>query len=70
MADEVDITQLLANYLPSHGFRVSQVHHGDALIQLMERDPADLLRECPALLQWFPDHSMQWNFPNQILHAS
>jgi two-component system OmpR family response regulator len=41
--DEADITQLLANYLPSHGFRVSQVHHGDALIQLMERDPADLL---------------------------
>lgn len=41
--DEVDITQLLANYLPTHGFRVSQVHHGAALIQLMERDPADLV---------------------------
>jgi two-component system OmpR family response regulator len=41
--DEVDITQLLANYLPTHGFRVSQVHHGEALIQLMERDPADLV---------------------------
>lgn len=41
--DEIDITQLLANYLPAHGFRVSQVHHGDALIQLMERDPADLV---------------------------
>lgn len=41
--DEVDITQLLANYLPAHGFRVSQVHHGEALIQLMERDPADLV---------------------------
>lgn len=41
--DEVDITQLLASYLPAHGFRVSQVHHGDALIQLMERDPADLV---------------------------
>lgn len=41
--DEVDITQLLANYLPAHGFRVSQVHDGDALIELMERDPADLV---------------------------
>lgn len=41
--DEIDITQLLANYLPAHGFRVSQVHQGDALIQLMERDPADLV---------------------------
>lgn len=41
--DEVDITQLLADYLPAHGFRVSQVHDGDALIELMERDPADLV---------------------------
>jgi len=41
--DEVDITQLLANYLPAHGFRVSQVHDGDALTELMERDPADLV---------------------------
>ncbi len=40
--DEADITQLLANYLPAHGFRVSQVHDGEAFIQLMERDPADL----------------------------
>lgn len=41
--DEADITQLLANYLPAHGFRVSQLHQGEALIQLMERDPADLV---------------------------
>lgn len=41
--DEVDITQLLANYLPAHGFRVSQVHHGEALMQLLERDLADLV---------------------------
>ncbi|WP_439590333.1 response regulator [Hydrogenophaga sp.] len=41
--DEVDITQLLANYLPAHGFRVSQVHHGKDLVELMERDPADLV---------------------------
>lgn len=41
--DEVDITQLLANYLPAHGFRVSQVHRGEALIQLLERDLADLV---------------------------
>ncbi|RYF83731.1 MAG: response regulator transcription factor [Comamonadaceae bacterium] len=41
--DEVDITLLLANYLQGHGFRVSQVHKGGALMTLMETDPADLV---------------------------
>src|SRR3954467_912844 len=36
--DEVDITQLLAAYLGNHGFRVSQVHSGKALMELMARD--------------------------------
>ncbi|NVM90128.1 DNA-binding response OmpR family regulator [Variovorax sp. SG517] len=41
--DEVDITLLLANYLQSHGFRVTQVHDGRALMSLMGADPADLV---------------------------
>jgi two-component system, OmpR family, response regulator len=41
--DEVDITLLLANYLQGHGFRVTQVHNGRALMTLMETDPADLV---------------------------
>ena len=41
--DEVDITQLLANYLQMQGFRVSQVHNGRALLELMARDPAALV---------------------------
>ena len=41
--DEIDITLLLANYLQSHGFRVTQIHNGRALIALMETDPADLV---------------------------
>jgi two-component system OmpR family response regulator len=41
--DEVDITQLLASYLQSHGFRVTQLHDGRALMSLMAADPADLV---------------------------
>ena len=41
--DEVDITQLLANYLQSHGFRVTQLHDGASLMKLMCSDPADLV---------------------------
>lgn len=41
--DEVDITQLLANYLQSHGFRVTQLHDGPSLMMLMGSDPADLV---------------------------
>ena len=36
--DETDITQLLATYLASHGFRVSQLHSGAALMDLMAVD--------------------------------
>jgi len=41
--DEADITQLLANYLAGHGFRVSQVHSGAALMALMARDAPALV---------------------------
>jgi two-component system OmpR family response regulator len=41
--DEIDITQLLANYLQSHGFRVTQLHNGPSLMALMDSDPADLV---------------------------
>jgi len=41
--DEVDITQLLANYLGGQGFRVSQVHQGRALDALMSLDPPSLV---------------------------
>ena len=41
--DEVDITQLLAGYLKGHGFRVSQVHTGRALMELMPQDPPELV---------------------------
>jgi two-component system, OmpR family, response regulator len=41
--DEVDITTLLASYLQTHGFRVSQVHSGAALLELMSRDAPTLV---------------------------
>jgi two-component system OmpR family response regulator len=41
--DEVDITQLLANYLKGHGFRVTQLHDGAALMALMASDPPALV---------------------------
>ncbi|MFG6458759.1 winged helix-turn-helix domain-containing protein [Pelomonas nitida] len=41
--DEVDITQLLAGYLSVQGFRVSQVHSGRALLELMASDPPALV---------------------------
>jgi two-component system, OmpR family, response regulator len=41
--DEVDITALLATYLQGQGFRVSQLHSGSALFELMERDSAALV---------------------------
>jgi two-component system OmpR family response regulator len=37
--DEVDITRLLGTYLQSHGYRVTQIHSGGALMQLMAEDP-------------------------------
>jgi DNA-binding response OmpR family regulator len=41
--DEPDITQLLANYLQSQGFRVSQLHDGAALMALMAADTPQLV---------------------------
>ena len=41
--DEVDITRLLAGYLESQGFRVTQLHAGRALLDLMRTDPPALV---------------------------
>jgi two-component system OmpR family response regulator len=41
--DEVDITRLLATYLSSHGFRISQFHSGHALMAAMPTDPPALV---------------------------
>jgi DNA-binding response OmpR family regulator len=41
--DEVDITLLLANYLQGHGYRVTQLHNGRALMALMPHDPPALV---------------------------
>jgi len=41
--DEPDITQLLAGYLATQGYRVTQVHAGRDLMALMERDPPGLV---------------------------
>ena len=41
--DEVDITLLLANYLRGHGYRVTPVHNGRSLMELMPVDPPALV---------------------------
>ena len=41
--DEVDITVLLAGYLQSHGYRVTQLHNGRSLMALMPSDPPALV---------------------------
>ena len=41
--DEVDITQLLAGYLQNQGFRVTQLHNGRSLMDLMPKDPPALV---------------------------
>jgi two-component system OmpR family response regulator len=41
--DEPAITLLLAGYLQSHGYRVSQLHDGAALLQVMRNDPPQLV---------------------------
>ena len=41
--DEVDITRLLGGYLLGHGYRVSQLHSGGSLLQLMEEDTPALV---------------------------
>ena len=41
--DEAAITTLLANYLRDHGYRVSALHDGAALMALMRSDPPALV---------------------------
>ena len=41
--DEVDITELLAGYLRSHGYRVTPLHNGRSLLELMPTDPPGLV---------------------------
>jgi two-component system OmpR family response regulator len=41
--DEVDITRLLATYLQANGFRVTELHRGDALLRTMRDDPPALV---------------------------
>jgi len=41
--DESAITELLAHYFAGHGFRVTQLHSGHALMQLMASDPPELV---------------------------
>ncbi|AKJ29485.1 winged helix-turn-helix domain-containing protein [Caldimonas brevitalea] len=41
--DEADITLLLAGYLKGHGFRVTQLHNGRSLMELMATDPPALV---------------------------
>jgi two-component system, OmpR family, response regulator len=41
--DEVDITTLLANYFGAQGYRVTQVHTGPALLEVMHTDPPVLV---------------------------
>ncbi|MEO6364399.1 MAG: response regulator transcription factor, partial [Caldimonas sp.] len=41
--DELDITLLLVNYLQGHGYRVTAVHDGAALMALMADDPPVLV---------------------------
>jgi DNA-binding response OmpR family regulator len=41
--DEADITQLLAHYLTGHGFRVTRLATGRALVELLARDAPALV---------------------------
>lgn len=41
--DEADITQLLAHYLGTHGFRTTQLHSGRELMAVMGADPPELV---------------------------
>ena len=41
--DEVDITTLLGDYLDGQGYRVSRMHSGKSLMQLMPADPPALV---------------------------
>ena len=41
--DEPDITALLAGYLSNNGYRVTELHSGQALMDLMARDRPDMV---------------------------
>jgi DNA-binding response OmpR family regulator len=41
--DEADITQLLSSYLTTQGYRVTELHHGRQLLDLMTSDPPALV---------------------------
>ncbi len=41
--DEIDITRLLAGYLKNHGYRVSELHSGAALMSLLQQDPPSVV---------------------------
>jgi two-component system, OmpR family, response regulator len=41
--DEVEITRLLATYLQAQGFRITQLHRGETLLDLMRSDPPALV---------------------------
>ena len=41
--DEVEITRMLGNYLGSQGFRVTQVHNGRMLLDVLASDPPALV---------------------------
>ncbi len=41
--DEVEITRMLGNYLGGQGFRVTQLHSGRTLLDLLARDPPALV---------------------------
>ena len=41
--DEPDITALLGTYLGSHGYRITELHDGAALLALMQRDAPALV---------------------------
>jgi two-component system, OmpR family, response regulator len=41
--DEPDITALLGTYLGSHGYRVTELHQGASLLELMQRDAPALV---------------------------
>ena len=47
--DEVDITQLLVNYLRGHGYRVKPEHGGRSLMELMAVDSPALVLLDPGL---------------------
>ena len=41
--DEPDITALLGAYLGGHGYRITELHHGAALLELLQRDAPALV---------------------------